>query len=54
MFRMTRYLRPINKATAKNDRSVLSTEIMLLDVQKPHFFAQMDMTHLFFQVGIHA
>ena len=26
---------------------------MLLDVQKVHFFAQMDMTHAYFQVSIH-
>ena len=53
MYRMTVDLRPINNATVKDDRPMPNMETMLLDVQKAHFFAQMDMTHAYFQVSIH-
>ena len=53
MYRMTVDLRPINNATIKDDRPMPNMETMLLDVQKAHFFAQMDMTHAHFQVSIH-
>ena len=53
MYRMTVDLRPINNATVKEDRPMPNMETMLLDVQKAHLFAQMEMTHAHFQVSIH-
>ena len=53
MFRMIEDLLPINNITIKDDRSMPNMDTTLLDVQKAHFFAQMDMTHAYFQVSIH-
>ena len=53
MYRMTVDLRPINNATAKDDRPLPYMETMLLEVQKAHFCAQIDMRHTYSQVSIH-
>lgn len=53
MLRMTVGLRLINKATVTDDMPMNNMETMLLDVQKAHFFASIDMAHAYVQVAIH-
>ena len=52
MYRMTGDLRPMNDATVKELRPMPNME-MMLEVQKAHFCAQIDMGHAYSQVSIH-
>lgn len=53
MFRMKVDLRLVKNATVKDDRSMLNMGMMLLEFYVYHFFAQIDITHAYFQVAIH-